>query len=65
MGHDASPIDLFGIYRLGLVTYHQAVAGLSAPPAKHWVFIGYELTSERAFDKVTALCGSDTVLWRV
>ena len=61
MGHDASPVELFGIFRLGLVDYTTHALG----NRKQWVFVDYTLTQEQAFNKVSQLATDNAVIWRV
>ena len=60
MGHDASPVELFGIFRLGLVDFHSVLCS-----TKQWVFVDYTLTQEQAFNKVGQLATDNAVIWRV
>ena len=64
MGHDASPVELFGIFRLGLVDYSPLYSPLITN-RKQWVFVDYTLTQEQAFSKVQQLATDNAVIWRV
>ena len=67
LGAEDSPIEMFGIFKLGLIAYSTAAPGLlGGQLQKGWVMVDYALTEGAAFELVKALAPANAdVHWRI